>query len=497
MILIQSPSPCHWSALQLDAEFTCSIFDMSNLDNSCVLGPLSPTYMPYFPPHHSPLHSSSNTRQRDDYELSSQCGLPSRSPQVLVTLTDDEDYDVPPPKPDRLIEGYPAWELPFASEPALEGELEQGLPPLKKLKPDSDYTPGRSSSPFDQNSAEGIVLIRAVKGILTRRTVTSGSSSSTPHSPSASSPISSDTCFVPWTRSLGLGNNTLSTIDHSSAPLSRRSSSGGSSICAGSLKAVRFASGNGFGNSCSTSACDQSNAVLPREVEGPVAAIMYLTHSAEAYDRSPIIVEDGLRLPPRAKHDDEDDAEDDVSEPVAPTKRNTGSEKKRRAKMHLRILDVEDRPVLCTSPDGLSPRPRLDHSESDPSKDSEDETSIVIKPSTSSTSLAMSRTYREKEEVDEEEEDETAEGDYPRNEDDEDEEDMEGNGADNHKEQDSDDDDDHHDHEHHYYHQSPTRRRNNSNVDKVLIPTDPRDRWGLGKWSSGEVFGSCDVLGGF
>jgi hypothetical protein len=58
---------------------------------------------------------------------------------------------------------------------------------------------------------------------------------------------------------------------------------------------------------------------------------MYLTHSAEAYDRSPIIVENGLRLPPRAKPDDEEE-DGTTTEPVKAPKSPTSPQKKRRVK---------------------------------------------------------------------------------------------------------------------------------------------------------------------
>ncbi|KAA1064570.1 hypothetical protein PGT21_008295 [Puccinia graminis f. sp. tritici] len=451
---------------------------MTEIDSSRILTPLSPTYMPYFPPHRSPLHSSSNTRQRDDYEFSSESCPSSPSPQVLVTLTDDEDCEEPVANPDRLIEGYPAWELPFASEPALEGELEQGLPPLKKLKPDNDHLV--VGTRLDKNSPEGLVLIGAVKGILTKR-----ESPSTPHSPSASSPICPETCFAPWSRSLGLGLTTssISTPLHSSTPLSRRSSSGASSACAGSLKAVRFASGHGFPNGLVAPGLETSLPILPGQIEGPVAAIMYLTHSAEAYDRSPIIVENGLRLPPRARPDDEDE-EEPVLEPVRTAKLLTSPEKKRRAKISVDISKISQ-PQLCTSPEVLSPRADSDH-----------ESSIVIKPS-----LSMHRTYREIEEVDEEEEEEEAEGVNDRakagevEEDDDDENVDEDHVLRKSSAATLDDDDDNSDDE-----DGPSRRVPASSSKSITSckasPSDPH-QWGLGKWSSGEVFGSCDALGGF
>lgn len=425
---------------------------MSEVDSSRVFGPLTPTYMPYFLPHHSPLHSSSNTRQRDDYELGSQCCPSSPSLQVLVTSEDDEDYDAPPTKPDRAIEGYPASELPFASEPALESELEQGLPPLKKLKPDSDFdvVDGR----FDKTSAQGIVLIGAVKGILTRRPGASTDSSSIPHSPMASSPVAVDTCFIPWSRSSCNGTNSRSTLTTSSAPLSRRSSSGASSVCAGSLKAVRFASGN---LTHAWGASQQAHSILPGEVEGPVAAVMYLTHSAEAYDRSPIIVEDGLRLPPRAR------PEDDVDEP------SIRLDNKRRAKLNVEILKIGRNPQ-CES--GKS-SPLKGDCKKDAHENEEEETTIIIK-----TPTLINKLYREAAGLDEEEEEEIigassfgGENEIVGDDDDDDEVD--------HSVEEHEDDEDESE-----FNSSRSRGTNS-------------EGWGLGNWSSGEVFGCCDALGGF
>ncbi|POW20967.1 hypothetical protein PSHT_02865 [Puccinia striiformis] len=436
---------------------------MAEIDSTRILTPLSPTYMPYFLPHHSPLHSSSNTRQRDDYEFSSECCPSSPSPQVLVTLTDDEDCDGPPPtKADRLIDGYPAWELPFASEPALEGELEQGLPPLKKLKPEPDNL--EVGTRLDKHTPEGLVLHTAVKGILTKR----DSSSSMPHSPSASSPICAETCFLPWSRSLGLGLTTsnMSTPFHSSTPLSRRSSSGASSACASSLKAVRFASGNGFPVNLITHGLEPSLPILPREIEGPVAAVMYLTHSAEAYDRSPIVVENGLRLPPRAKPEDEDDEEEQETLLNLP-------EKKRRGKISV-VITKMNQDKLCTSPEAISPQ-----------ADNDQETSVVIKP----LSLSMCRTYREIEEVDEEEDDETNNGPDLAEEG----EDEETKPEDDKQQDDDDnsDDDDDRDHEPHHLPQRTFSSSSSTSTKRTpsscATAASSQAQWGLGKWSSGEV----------
>ncbi|KNZ43839.1 hypothetical protein VP01_980g3 [Puccinia sorghi] len=436
---------------------------MTEMDSTRILTPLSPTYMPYFPPHRSPLHSSSNTRQREDYEFSSEFCPSSPSPQVTVTLTDDEDCEGPVVKPDRLIDGYPAWELPFASEPALEGELEQGLPPLKKLKPDNDQLP--AGSRLDKTSPDGIVLIGAVKGILTKR-----ESPSAPHSPSPSSPICAEACFMPWSRTSGLGLATskFSTPHPSSTPLSRRSSSAASSACAGSLKAVRFASGNGLPNTLGCLSPESSLTILPGQVEGPVAAIMYLTHSAEAYDRSPIIVENGLRLPPRAKPEDEDEYEYDEERPIDPPKSPLSPQKKRRTKLMMEPAKTSHG-GLCASPEVLSPR-----------VESVQETSVILKPP-----LSISLTYRDIEEVDEEEEDEET----VAVEEAEDEAD-EGSTPKERQEQEDENSDDEDDEE-----GQQQQRSFRAIPASSCRPTEAQ--WGLGKWSSGEVFGSCDALGGF
>jgi len=434
---------------------------MTEMDSTRLLTPLSPTYMPYFPPHRSPLHSSSNTRQREDYEFSSECCPSSPSPQVTVTLTDDEDCEGPVAKPDRLIDGYPAWELPFASEPALEGELEQGLPPLKKLKPDNDQL--AVGSRLEKTSSDGIVLIGSVKGILTKR-----ESPSAPHSPSPSSPLCAETCFMPWSRTSGLGLATSrhSTPHPSSTPLSRRSSSAASSACAGSLKAVRFASGNGFPNTLGSLGPDLT--ILPGQVEGPVAAIMYLTHSAEAYDRSPIIVENGLRLPPRAKPEDED--EDDEERPIDPPKSPLSPLKKRRAKLMVEPVKTS-LGDLCTSPEALSPR-----------VESAQESSVILKPS-----LSMTRSYREVEEDDEEEEDEETEGVAAEEAEDEADEGSTPKERQEQEDENSDDEDE----------EEGKQQQRSFRTIPASSCRPSEAQWGLGKWSSGEVFGACDALGGF
>ncbi|KAI9606595.1 hypothetical protein H4Q26_006131 [Puccinia striiformis f. sp. tritici PST-130] len=370
---------------------------------------------------------------------------------------------------------------PYRHKKHTQGELEQGLPPLKKLKPDTDNL--EVGTRLDKHTPEGLVLHTAVKGILTKR----DSSSSIPQSPSASSPICAETCFLPWSRSLGLGLTTsnMSTPFHSSTPLSRRSSSGASSACASSLKAVRFASGNGFPVNLIAHGLEPSLPILPREIEGPVAAVMYLTHSAEAYDRSPIVVENGLRLPPRAKPEDEDDEEEQetLAEPASPAKPPTSPEKKRRGKVSV-VITKMNQDKLCTSPEAISPQADNDH-----------ETSVVIKP----LSLSMCRTYREIEEVDEEEDDETNNGPDLAEEG----EDEETKPEDDKQQDDDDnsDDDDDRDHEPHHLPQRTFSSSSSTSTKRTpsscATAASSQAQWGLGKWSSGEVFESCDALGGF
>lgn len=237
---------------------------------------------------------------------------------------------------------YPASELPFASEPALETELETELPPLKKLRPtryaSMDDVDHEAVSLFhDQPTQSRAMVCNLIKGILTKRdlplgpTCTSPVNTSLAFGPLTTSPASCATSLLDpsaflWRSGNGLNSLTpmsLSTLvasrptivplgfslgsGEASRPVSRRSSSGQSAVSStNSLKAVRFASGNGFSPLCehavqtSSSEDDEPHRCCrPAELEGPVAAIMYLTHSAEAYDRSPIVVEKGLRLPPR------------------------------------------------------------------------------------------------------------------------------------------------------------------------------------------------------
>lgn len=263
--------------------------------------PVSPTFMPHFL-NRSPSSSSFNTRQRSDYEASQLEPLP---PPAL----DDGNASA-------------AVEMPFASEPALEGELEAELPPLKKLKSDDGAPLG------------GAVSSVTVKGILCRKSSSwhggedeamrpAGGAAGGGERIGALTPLSlstlskatpaeghpSSSSLAP--SSLGGSFSPVCSTAASSRPMSRRSSSGASSCGSGVFKAVRFASGNGFSPfdddspyEASPGAAADEDGSTPREREelsGPVAAVVHLTHSREAYDRSPIVVEDGLKLPPRER----------------------------------------------------------------------------------------------------------------------------------------------------------------------------------------------------
>ncbi|MBW0563008.1 hypothetical protein O181_102723 [Austropuccinia psidii MF-1] len=439
---------------------------MSELNQStCILSPLSPTnYSTHFKPRRSALNSSTNTRQRDDYELNSNSCLSNQSPQLLVTPSDDEqDLNelLHLSRVERFTDGYPASELPFASEPALEGELEQELPPLKKLK--SEIHLFQTSSCFDPSTTTSLVVIQSVKSILTRR-----DDSNRKSSPSSIINHQLVDSFNPWTCSTSnsLGSKSLSVSDHSSRPISRRSSSDISSIGTGtSLKSVRFASGNGFINSWGRHNLNQNNQECLDESESPVATVMYLTHSADAYDRSPIIVEDGLRLPPRAKKDHDDGNWLECQQIIKPSleKIKSKNSKKSLNKIDLEILKSKSQ----TSP--LNSSSTITQAFTPPNTPStlQEENSIVINTTPVTT---PPKSYREIKEEDEEEEDVGLAPSLNANEEEEEEEEEEKDNVDA-----SDDD------------------------DEILEGRGLGDnlKWGLGKWSQGEVFGNCDVLGGF
>ncbi|KAG0141388.1 hypothetical protein CROQUDRAFT_98828 [Cronartium quercuum f. sp. fusiforme G11] len=235
---------------------------------------LPATFMPFFDFHRSASTSSINTRQRSDFE-----GTTSTSNKN--ELQDEENEDS---ISSSAVDSYPASELPFSSEPALETELENQLPPLKKIRPTKqvfsteslqDQSSSDTSLFYHPDNDDRIVVINVLKSILTKKEATTRT---------CTSPIKMEST-TSWRTIIEEQNN---------RPITRRSSTNGTSSTH-SLKAVRFASGNGF-------IIDSDD--KPIELEGPVAAIMYLTHSAHAYDRSPIIVEKSLRLPPRQDADE-------------------------------------------------------------------------------------------------------------------------------------------------------------------------------------------------
>ncbi|CAH7672422.1 hypothetical protein BY996DRAFT_6409954 [Phakopsora pachyrhizi] len=422
---------------------------MTNIDKNPEdeMGPLLPTYMPFFPINHSPCTSSSNTRQRDDYEQSIYLDI--ESPSLLVTrpdtIIDDDDSDDESQRARMVLNAsmdcYLVCELPFASEPALETELEQELPPLKKIK--------SSSGPDEEvgeRSCDGVVVLRTVKGILTRREGWSGWSSPATLSPQPNSPVSLERCFAPWT--LGLRPGGLNGVPRT---ISRRSSSGASSAGTGpSVKAVRFASGN------SILGCWAGTDPVSEEIEAPVAAVMYLTHSAEAYDRSPIVVEDGLRLPPRAKKEDDEGGW---------MKCKSHGSYKRLSKARAVKMKVESNKAMKFCTPSIKSPSSVDsdslHSSTSSSDEDTHENSIVVK------TFVGGKLYREA--VEEEEDEEDVEEEEDKEDDCENEEGLENGPENDDRDEESDDED---------------RGRD----DRMS---------GFGKWTSGDVFGSCDALGGF
>lgn len=302
-----------------------------------MLSPVSLTFMPEYL-HRSPSSSSLNTRQRSDFEESQATPVASTpssfSPNGTAMLVEGEGDDQVGGSDG---EQHAAVEMPFASEPALEGELEQELPPLKKLKPSGAGEEGgvtsqigvkgilaRKVSGHSNGSAEGSAM--DLEGAPSLESSGLLPPSHPPQRPTLASltPLSLSTLGS----DLGQSSNPSSS-QLSSRPMSRRSSSGASSTASSALKAVRFASGNGFSSASSTStptaiwtsedehwssSHEHSDGLIPPdkedervaspiEFEGPVAAVVYLTHSREAYDRSPIVVDDegNLSLPPRER----------------------------------------------------------------------------------------------------------------------------------------------------------------------------------------------------
>lgn len=164
---------------------------------------------------------------------------------------------------------------------------------------------GQENNGGDTEKHPRVLLIKVVKGILTKRD-TFSSPILTISPPSATGfreyqhGHESEGSWEVSSKTPSLAPDSLGClVDGSFRPTSRRSSSSTSTVSAG-VKAVRFASGNGFFPTCDHHlGREERRCCRPEELEGPVAAVMYLTHSAVAYDRSPIVVEKSLRLPPR------------------------------------------------------------------------------------------------------------------------------------------------------------------------------------------------------
>lgn len=257
--------------------------------------PLADTSMPYFLHNRTSSSSSLKTRQRETYEASHTI---APTPQLKITLPDGDCDDDDEPRGRRPSitpdNSYPACELPFSSEPALESELETELPPLKKLR--SSRNGGVSEDAEDSGFCP-----ETVRGILTKKDQSSQSSpeGSSNSSPIHTSPVSQEPGSLPLSNAYALHGCP------DPRPTSRRNSSCQSAVSSlNSNKTVRFAPGN------SPPTCNlmcqrhqPSNHTTSRcscHLENPVATVMYLTHSAKVYDRTSIVVEKSLRLPPRA-----------------------------------------------------------------------------------------------------------------------------------------------------------------------------------------------------
>ncbi|EGG11828.1 uncharacterized protein MELLADRAFT_76425 [Melampsora larici-populina 98AG31] len=259
--------------------------------------PLTDTSMPYFLNNRTTSSSSLKTRQRETYEASHDVVSRPLAPQLQITLadgdSDDEDHlrgRRPSLTPDN---SYPACELPFSSEPALESELETELPPLKKLR--SSRNGGVSEDGVDSGFCP-----ETVRGILTKKDHSSQSSpeGSGHSSPVQMSPISQELSSLPLSRAHTVNSRP------DPRPTSRRNSSCQSAVSSlNSNKTVRFATEK------SPPTCnplcqrhqpsDHPASRCSCHLENPVATVMYLTHSAKVYDRTSIVVEKSLRLPPR------------------------------------------------------------------------------------------------------------------------------------------------------------------------------------------------------
>ncbi|KAH9825034.1 hypothetical protein DFH28DRAFT_942593 [Melampsora americana] len=259
--------------------------------------PLANTSMPYFLNNRTTSSSSLKTRQRETYEASHDPVSRPHTPQLKFTLPDgdsDDEDEVRCRRPSIPDTSYPACELPFSSEPALESELEIELPPLKKLR--SSRNGGVSEDGEDSGFCP-----ETVRGILTKKDQSFQSSpeGSGHSSPVQTSPVSQEPASLPLSKAHVLNGCP------DPRPSSRRNSSCQSAVSSlNSNKTVRFATGNSP-PTCNTlcqrhqPSDDTTTTRCSCHLENPVATVMYLTHSAKVYDRTSIVVEKSLRLPPR------------------------------------------------------------------------------------------------------------------------------------------------------------------------------------------------------
>ncbi|KAH9825040.1 hypothetical protein DFH28DRAFT_1215972 [Melampsora americana] len=239
--------------------------------------------------------SSFNTRQREMYEGTGDLEPRPSTPHLTITRADGESEDEEDARrvgPLSMMDAsYPALELPFASEPALETEQETELPPLKKLR----STRLNGGDKEDVNDSDH--CLESVRGILTKKDHSSPEDSGL-SSPIHTSPVPQILGSSPLASALVVSN------PPTSRPHSRRTSSNRSAVSsANSHKTVRFAA------ACKSSPCDhmhgkeqssdEDTTGCSCDLDTPVATVMYLTHSAKVYDRTSIVVEKSLRLPPR------------------------------------------------------------------------------------------------------------------------------------------------------------------------------------------------------
>ncbi|KAG0145967.1 hypothetical protein CROQUDRAFT_549123 [Cronartium quercuum f. sp. fusiforme G11] len=251
--------------------------------------------IPYssFATHRKPSTSSPNTRQRENYEQSQAYVSQPSPPRLTVTSSDGEsdgeDGTRSHLSSSAIDPSFPASELPFASEPALETELETELPPLKKLRPTRFNGGVTEEDDFEDGCSQPkIIVTNAIKGILTKKehsSPTASGSTSPTYCGSVSGPINT----TPPPRHIKY-------LEPKSSPLAGLGAHQLMPSCPSSLNTSGFEVGNGINSDHEQ---DQDRSGRSTVFEGPVTAIMHLTHSADAYDRTSIVVEKSLRLPPR------------------------------------------------------------------------------------------------------------------------------------------------------------------------------------------------------